>query len=306
MTLHRSARGLRLADLEAFVEVADRKSFVRAARALKMTPSSLTRALQGLEEAVGQQLLNRSHRSVSLSHGGELFYTHAKQMLQGFADASDALSTLERGTEAALRFSVPEVFKTLILPACIADFAEEFPRVQLDIVYTDETLDPVEHGLDFGIRGAFARDSELRAMTLWPYERWLCASPEYLRRHGTPRSAVDLSEHRMLLHTAPRILRDWYLTDGDRLERLRVQPSCRVTSGLALLELARAGAGIARLADWVARPLMARRQLVRLLAPLHVTTAARETPTLHAVYAARSLPRAARLLLSRLKAAQEP
>ena len=94
-----------------------------------------------------------------------------------------------------------------LLPAVLRRYAEDYPDVRIDISYTDKWVDPIAEGLDFAVRGGFPASSELLGARLWPYERLLCASPDYVARMGLPREPEDLVRHRLIMHTGPRVLR---------------------------------------------------------------------------------------------------
>jgi DNA-binding transcriptional LysR family regulator len=255
---------LRVADLEAFCAVAERLSYVAAARATGMSPSGVTRAVQAVEAAMGQELLSRSHRSVSLTPAGEAYYDLARSALRQLVDAGAVLARSASELRGLVRFSAPPVLESRILPAALAALSVSHPRLRVDVTYTDVYLDPAEAGLDFAIRGAFPVDSDLIGQTLWRYERYLCAAPAYIAREGLPATPEELARHRFVLHTGPRQLRSWYLYDGRQSLRIPVNVSHRVSSGSGLVELLLAGLGISRLASWVAQPLIDAGRLVRV------------------------------------------
>ena len=114
--------------------------------------------------------------------------------------------------------------------------------------------------------------------------------PDYVARMGLPREPEDLVRHRLIMHTGPRVLKDWHLRGEGSIQRLRAEPALRVSTGSSLMALALAGAGVARLADWAALPEIARGTLVRVCPAYTVTSARGVSPQVHAVYASRSLP----------------
>ena len=103
--------------------------------------------------------------------------------------------------------SAPDLLGVALLPAVLRRYAEDYPDVRIDISYTDKWVDPIAEGLDFAVRGGFPASSELLGARLWPYERLLCASPDYVARMGLPREPEDLVRHRLIMHTGPRVLR---------------------------------------------------------------------------------------------------
>jgi DNA-binding transcriptional LysR family regulator len=250
---------------------------------------------------VEQTLVGRSQRFVSLTPAGEAYFESAKSALKIIEAAGESVQSRESEAKGWVRFSAPSIMEICGLPEWFADFTREHPKLKLDVLYTDEGFDPSQAGLDFAIRGSVPRDSNLMGTLLWRYERYLCASPDYIRRNGNPETAEELTKHVTLLHTGPRILKDWYLVSKNATVRTRIEASHRVNSGAALVELVRAGVGIGRLASWVADPLIERGQLVRLFPSAVIRSRSGDSQDMRAVYHGRSLSSEARLVLASLK-----
>ncbi|ROL79060.1 LysR family transcriptional regulator [Pseudomonas vranovensis] len=285
-----------LAELEAFAMVARKRSFVAAARALGRSPSAVTRAVQALEESAEAKLFNRSANSVSLTEGGERLLPYADKMLDLQREADEELAGLSGLASGWVRFCAPESLAP-VLPGLIARYGERYPQVNVDVIFSDEPIDPAKSKLDFAIRGAFAQDSELIGYPLWRYSRSLYASPAYLQKHGMPASIEALETHALILHTAPRILKEWQFRSVDQAVSLRVHPRFRFSSGVAVFQAALAGVGIARLADWLAEPEVQAGRLQRVCAEYRLTASNGDSPQMHAVYPAGSLPQRVKALL---------
>lgn len=292
---------LRIAELSAFCLVAEKRSFVDAARALGATPSSTTRAVQAVEALVGQELISRTRRAVALTPAGESYYEIAKAALRQLQAGTEAVSRAGLDLRGWVRFSAPAVFASFFLPELLADIAGRHENLRLDVTYTDARVDPAQAGLDFAIRGAFPSDSDLIGQTLWRYQRYLCASPGYVAAHGLALAPGDLARHRVVMHTGPRILSDWTLRRGDERLRLRITPAHRVDSGEALVALVQRGLGIGRIASWIADPLIAAGRLVRVCPGYVVIPPSGRHPEIHAVYRSRALSRRARVILNAIR-----
>lgn len=292
-----------LREIQAFVSVAHKRSFVTAARALGRSPSALTRAVQALEESSGAKLFNRNANAVSLTEAGERLLPHAERLLDVQRDAADELAALTGTAKGWIRLAAPQVLAQQVLPTVLADFSRRHPLVTLDVQFSDEAIDPLSGKLDFVIRGAFPQSSELIGYPLWPYRRHLYASPQYLAQAGTPQRLEDLEQHALILHTAPRILKAWHFSRDGRISSLRPQPRLRLGSGVAVLQATLAGAGIARLADWLAEPLVTAGRLVRVCPEYHLTSSTGHDPQMHAVYPAGEVPARVRELLQALRGA---
>jgi DNA-binding transcriptional LysR family regulator len=292
-----------LREIQAFVSVAHKRSFVAAARALGRSPSAVTRAVQTLEDNAGSKLLNRSTTAVTLTEAGERLLPHAERLLDVQRDAADELAALSGTAQGWIRFAVPQLLGEHALPGALTAFSQQHPHVILDVQYSDEALDPLLGKFDFVVRGAFPQSSELIGYPLWPYRRHLYASPDYLARAGTPQRPEALDTHALILHTAPRILKAWHFCRDGQITSLRPHPRLRLGSGAAVYHAALAGAGIARLADWVGEAQVEAGRLVRVCPTYRLTSSTGRDPQLHALYPAGELPARVRDLLEALRRA---
>ena len=293
-----------LREIQAFVSVAHKRSFVSAARALGRSPSAVTRAVQALEDNSGAKLFNRNASAVTLTEAGERLLPHAERLLDVQRDAADELAALTGSAQGWIRLAAPEVLAQQVLPAVLAEFSRRHPQVTLDAQFSDQSLDPLQGKFDFVIRGAFPQSSELIGYPLWRYRRHLYASPQYLEHAGTPQGLDELEQHALILHTAPRILKAWHFCRAQRIVSLRPQPRLRLGSGVAVLQATLAGAGIARLADWLGEPEVSAGRLVRVCPDYHLTSSTGQDPQMHAVYPAGDVPARVRELLQALREAR--
>jgi len=294
-------KSLRISDLEAFCAVAERLSYVAAARSIGMNPSTVTRAVQALEEALGRELVSRNQRNVSLTPAGEAYYEIAKSATRQLSLASDAVAKSSKDLQGWVRFSAPAILETRVLPQALAAVSRAFPKLRLDVTYTDAIVDPAQAGLDFAIRGGYPSDSNLIGQTLWRYDRYLCASPSYVALYGVPSSIGELTRHRFVIHTGPRLLRDWHLTDGKDVVKLPVDPAHRVSTGPGLIEMVVAGMGITRLASWVAEPMIEAGSLIRICPDYTIVSRLGQQAEMHAVYQSIHISELARVVLDGIK-----
>lgn len=296
-------QGKTLWELKVFCAVVEKHSFVTAARTMGISPSSATRTVQTLEEQLGIQLLARSHKLLSLTGAGEIYYDFARKMLEVQAEAEEEISNLQSDPKGWIRFSAPDICSRFFLPEQIGTLTRQFPDIRIDALYTDVVVDPIEENLDFSIRGAFPAASELIGYHLWHYERVLCASPDYVKRRGLPQEPEELPAHTMVLHTAPRILKDWYFQSAARTVRMHVQPAHRVSTGSGLYEMLCSGLGVGRLASWAAQSAIEAGTLVRVCPAYRLVSSSGHSPQMHAVYGSRGLPRRTKVFLDALRAA---
>ncbi|WP_413673844.1 LysR family transcriptional regulator [Massilia cellulosiltytica] len=189
-------RGSEFVELKAFVAVVERQSFARAAEHLGLSPSALSQTIRQLESRLGSRLLNRTTRSVAPSASGEQLYQRLaplfREMDIAVAEASEAAGQM-RGT---LRINTLGIGARTIIAPRLARFHQAHPDVVLDIVVDDALADIVTGRFDAGIRVGGQLERDMVAIRLTPDMNMVAvASPDYLARHGTPRSPADLHEH---------------------------------------------------------------------------------------------------------------
>ncbi|MDR9753371.1 LysR family transcriptional regulator [Pseudomonas sp. SZMC_28357] len=189
-------RGSEFSELKAFVAVVERQSFARAAEHLGLSPSALSQTIRQLESRIGSRLLNRTTRSVAPSASGELLYQRLAPLFRDMdvavAEASEAAGQMS-GT---LRINTLGLGARTIIAPRLARFHQAHPDVVLDIVVDDALADIVTGRFDAGIRVGGQLEKDMVAIRLTPdMNMVVVASPDYLARHGTPKSPADLHQH---------------------------------------------------------------------------------------------------------------
>lgn len=186
-------QGLRL-----FVMAADLLNISAAGRQLGLAPAVASARLSKLENEVGADLLHRSTRKVSLSQEGEEFLPFAREILAQEDAAHAALGHGKPEISGTLRFAASSTFAQLYIAPILAEFLERYSAVNLELKLSDTHMNLIEGGYDLALRNYAIEESSLRARKLADDKRILCASPDYLARHGTPQCPDDLAEHRVL------------------------------------------------------------------------------------------------------------
>lgn len=181
-----------------FVLAAERLNISAAGRELGLAPAAASARLAKLEQALGADLLRRTTRKVSLSLEGAEFLPYAKELL---AQESAALAALGKGRAQAsgtLRFAASSTFAQLYIAPLLPQFLALHPGVKLDLRLSDTPLDLIEGSFDLALRNAALDDSSLKCRKLADDRRVLCASPDYLARHGTPADVSALDQHQLI------------------------------------------------------------------------------------------------------------
>ena len=188
-------------NMTAFVRIVEAGSISRASEQLGTVKSAVSRRLAELEQDLGVQLLQRTTRTSSLTEAGRHYYQRAVQILADVNELNNSSSNKTTELVGQLRIAVPTSFGLLHLAPAINEFAELHPKLIIHLDFSDRQVDLVEEGFDLAIRIAALKDSTLIARRLAPINIRLCASPDYLKRHGAPKSPSDLKRHHALHFT---------------------------------------------------------------------------------------------------------
>ena len=249
-----------LDDALIFTRVVECHSFTQAAQGLGMQKSTVSRRIALLEERLGVRLLNRTTRKLRLTEVGQAYYERCRQIMLDFAEAEQTVMQLQQEPSGLLRITAPIEFGQLFLGRVLGEFMRQYPQISAEVELTSRNVDPVEEGVDIAILVGQPQDSTLIARKLFETGRRLCASPDYLARHGTPQTVAELAAHRAILlpHDSPRY---WSLL-GESVPCQRVLACNNITFAR---EAALAGAGIAGLPIMISEHAVQEGRLIELL-----------------------------------------
>jgi DNA-binding transcriptional LysR family regulator len=235
-----------LNDMGLFVEVAKARSFRRAAEAIGMPNSTLSRRISILEKAIGLRLLHRTTRKIELTEAGQLYFERSKRIVDEARLAHEQLDEMLAQPSGVLRVSLPVDFATFYLTPLIAEFARRYPGISFEFDLTPRRVDLVAEPFDVAIRMGELEDSGLIARQLARLPRYLYASPRYLERAGTPTKPGDLAQHECLC--MPRAA-NWMLEKGKKSVEVAVGGRFTLNSVGMIRRLATLDQGIALLAQ---------------------------------------------------------
>jgi DNA-binding transcriptional LysR family regulator len=188
----------RVSSMMSFVKVVDNGGFAMAARQLNLSPSAVTTQIKSLEDRLGVRLLNRSTRSVSLTEAGRAYYERCIQILSEIEQADEAAQMLQSKPRGTLRLNVSMGVPAIIAPS-IAEFTSLYPDVAVRLTATSRMVDLVEEGFDLAVRFLAIADSSLILRRVAVFRLVVCASPDYLAKHGRPEHPSDLSRHNCIV-----------------------------------------------------------------------------------------------------------
>jgi DNA-binding transcriptional LysR family regulator len=267
-------------EMSAFVRAVELGGFSTAARELGLTPSAISKLVTRLEDRLGVRLLNRTTRRLALTPEGEAYFHRVQRILADIRDAEDEVARFRAEPRGLLRINVGTAFGMHQLSPALPEFLARHPEIQVELTVTDRVVDLIEEGADLGIRLGTLPDSSLVARKICDLERVICASPAYLRKHGTPRQPEDLLRHNCLAITYAPALRRWPFDGPEGVRHVEVAGNVSANTAEALLQLALLGVGIIRLTDAIVGDAIAGGRLVPLLQDVHHA----EPLPLHAVY----------------------
>jgi DNA-binding transcriptional LysR family regulator len=239
-----------LEDMRSFVEVVDRGGFNRAAVRLGVSKSIISRRIAALEADLGVRLLTRSTRGITPTEAGLEFKARCERILAEVAEARDAVVRQGGDMVGRLRIAAPLSFGVRHVAPLLAEMAERYPRLEIEVAFADRVTDLIGERFDAAVRIGALRDSSLIARRIAPVRSVLAASPAYLARHGRPSSPDDLLRHQCLIYTGSAVL-DWSFRFGRRWVTIRPSGRLRSDSGDVLLKWAIAGLGIANLPSFL-------------------------------------------------------
>ena len=255
----------RFQEMRAFVAVVDSGSFVRAADALALSKTAVSRLVGDLEARLGTRLLHRTTRRLSLTPEGEVFHDRCRQLLDGVAEAEAELSAQAGEAIGQLRVNVPVSFGLLHLAPLWPAFMELHPKVMLDVTLSDRIVDLVDEGYDLAVRIARLQASSLVSRRLASTRLILCASPQYLSRHGAPAHPSELARHAVISYALLAMGERWEFEGPDGPVGVGVVPRMRSNSGDTCCAAAVQHQGIVLQPSFLVAPHLASGALVELL-----------------------------------------
>jgi DNA-binding transcriptional LysR family regulator len=256
---------LQLDDVALFVRVATLGTLSAVARERDTPVSQISRALARLEATCGVRLVHRNTHGLSLTDEGDAFLAQARRMLNISAEMQTELSGKIGEPSGWVRLSVSAVLAQAVIAPGLPGLYERHPGLQLDISADDRIIDMAREGIDVAIRTGTPSSDTVVARQIDVLTRSLYAAPDYIARHGMPGCVDDLPSHRLVSNSASPALNEWDYADGRRTQVYTVRESTRVDNTAALVALVQAGAGISRMVDLVAQPLVRSGLLVPVL-----------------------------------------
>ena len=254
--------------IEAFLRVAERRSFSAAAADLGVSPSAISQTIKGLEARVGAPLFMRTTRSVGLTQAGEMFLERAAPAYAGLADAYESARNLGNRPAGRLRINLMRGAVQPLFEPIIVGFCDTYPEIELEIFAEDALTDLSAGGFDAGVRMGEALEADMIAVRLTgPFRFVIVAAPAYLEKHGRPQSPEDLRHHRCVrMRLSSGAMLPWTFERGNREFDVGVTGPVIVNDFTSLMVAVRAGVAMGMFAEPVVKGLVASGDLELVLA----------------------------------------
>jgi DNA-binding transcriptional LysR family regulator len=255
-----------LGELVALVAVARERSFTRAARALSMPKSTVSKRIASLEARLRMRLLQRTTRAVAATGAGRVLVERAARILADLEDAERAVMDLDASPRGLVRLTTPALMaERLVAPALMALLVRA-PELAIEVVATDRVVDVVGEGFDIALRTGRVADSSLVGRRLRPWDNIVCASPAYLARHGLPKRPEDLRDHACIAFRRDAASpTQWSFERARRSVTVVVAGRFTANSQELARDAALAGLGVVNLNRFVVENDVQRGELVRIL-----------------------------------------
>jgi LysR family transcriptional regulator, transcriptional activator for aaeXAB operon len=252
-----------LKSMVVFAQIVEQGSFSAAAKHLGLARASVSYHLKKLEAATGVQLLNRSTRSIALTEAGETYYQRCKVIAEQAATANSQMENLKNEPEGLLKITCPvNAGMQTIVPA-LSEFKRLYPKIELDVMLTDEVVNILKEGIDLAIRGAPLPDSSLKATQLCVLPTCLVGAPSYFEKYGTPIHPTDLAQHQWVIYKMAAS--SLTITKGSRSFSINPKGTVNTNNAAARTAFVEGGHGLGRIPLYDAQPKINAGKLIPIL-----------------------------------------
>lgn len=241
-----------LKSMVVFAQVVEQGNLTAAAKHIGLSRAVVSYHIKKLESQLGVKLLNRSTRSIALTEAGREYYQSCRIIAEQATTANQQIENLKNEPEGLLKITCPvNAGLQMVVPA-LNDFRRLYPKIDLDVMLTDEVVNIMQEGIDLAIRGAPLADSGLQASKLSTLPTCLCGSPDYFKKNGRPLTPTDLEQHDWIIYklTSGAI----ELSKGNRSYSVAVKGSISTNNAAARTAFIEGGHGLGRIPLYDAWP----------------------------------------------------
>jgi DNA-binding transcriptional LysR family regulator len=258
--------------LRLFVSVVEANSFSKGGARLNVPQSSASRIISHLEERLGARLLHRSTRNLTLTEAGQIYYERATRIATELDEAAEAVREVSAAPAGLLRVMAPATFARKFIAPRLQEFHTLYPDITIGLLLSDSVEDMIGLGYDVAIRLGDLQDSSLIASRIAGSTSLICASPEYLRMNGAPKTVQDLKGHNCLQFRSNHGENTWRFRSNGTDHAVQVSGSFFSNNGDAILAAALSGLGICYLPEWMVHEHLETGALQLVLPDLNLET----------------------------------
>lgn len=242
----------RLKSMVVFAQVIEQGTLSGAAKQLGLSRAVVSYHIKKLESHLAVKLINRSTRALSLTEAGTAYYQHCRIIAEQASAANQQIENVKQEPQGLIKITCPvNAGLQLIVPA-LNEFRQRYPKIELDIMLTDEVVNLMKEGIDLAIRGAPLQDSSLQATKLASLKTCLCGAPAYFNQHGIPKQPTDLSAHQWVIYKlAPSTIE---LQKGQKSFTIKTNGAIKTNNAAARTAFVEGGHGLAKIPYYDALP----------------------------------------------------
>lgn len=255
----------RVFTLQAFVLVAEEKSFAAAARRLNVSAPVITRAVAELESRIGVKLLDRTTRNVKPTEAGMRYVEDVKTILEDLEIADEAAAGINAEPRGMLNVTASVLFGRMFVLPGIQEYLNRFPETQVSALFLDRVVNLLEEGIDVAVRIGNLPDSSLHAVKVGEVGVLCLASPDYIDRNGAPNTPEELNNHSTIVSNAAGGFFDWKFINANYTRNIKLKTRLTVSNNESVIDAALDGFGITRLLSYQVAPHIEDGSLVRIL-----------------------------------------
>lgn len=252
-------------ELKLFLQTIQLGNFSEVARQNNMTPSSVSRKVSLLEDKVGTKLFHRHTRAISLTEEGGALAKYARDMMTQFERVTEQIEQRADTPRGMVRISAPVAFGRLHIAPYLSEFLSQYPRVNIELVQSDDYVDPAKESMDLIFRIGVVQDSNLRIKRFAEQKYVMAASPGYLKVFGTPQSPEELAHHNCLVFKGTKGLQRWFIGNSEEQQSYGVTGNLYSNNADTLVEAALNDGGIILFPTWLVGQHLESGSLVSLL-----------------------------------------
>jgi DNA-binding transcriptional LysR family regulator len=240
-----------LSDLMTFVTVMDEASFTKAAHKLDVAHSVVSKRISRLEAALKVHLIHRSTRRLALTEAGQALYERCAQIKKDLEEVTLSVSADNQQPHGTLRVNAPMSFGQLHVVPAVCEFMKLYPDIQVELLLGRQYANLLEHSLDVSIQVSELPDSNFVAKKLGTRNTYICAAPDYFKKHSKPHVPEDLASHSCLIYHSHKIHNEWRFIENQKERVVKVKGILHINSSQAILGAVMQGMGVARLPGYL-------------------------------------------------------